>query len=265
MCAGAEKSTLIKMLIDRLGMTLTDHNAAFTSPVTSSNNDRVPTTLGLNTLSTERAIGVSQVNGQGAPSGVCSFGLFVGYQGTHATIRRVGRNTSSAHANTKTSGGIRRVEGRSNGGDGRAARLARLVEVYPSTPNLILTVWSYIWATTTHSHLVWLSFCTLSEVIMEEKHSSKEEYKHVWASKVGLARSCEALCPGLLCCAVVVHHPARTEHSTCIISNSNTLLVPLGATKAAGMALRNRGLVSRDARTAVGQLAVIIYVPPTFP
>ncbi|KAI3338352.1 hypothetical protein F4824DRAFT_499199 [Ustulina deusta] len=76
---GAEKSTLIKMLIDRLGMTLTDHNAAFTSPVTSSNNDRVPTTLGLNTLSTERAIGVSQVNGQGAPSGVCSFGLFAVY------------------------------------------------------------------------------------------------------------------------------------------------------------------------------------------
>ncbi|KAI0555301.1 FabD/lysophospholipase-like protein [Xylaria curta] len=32
------------MLIDRLGMTLTDRNAPFPSPVTSSNNDRVPTT-----------------------------------------------------------------------------------------------------------------------------------------------------------------------------------------------------------------------------
>ncbi|KAI0913516.1 hypothetical protein F4823DRAFT_558846 [Ustulina deusta] len=79
MYAGAEKSTLIKMLINRLGMTLTDRNAAFPSPVTSSNNDRVPTTLGLNTLSTERAIEVSQVNGQGAPSGICSFGLFAVY------------------------------------------------------------------------------------------------------------------------------------------------------------------------------------------
>ncbi|KAI1736759.1 FabD/lysophospholipase-like protein [Xylaria scruposa] len=41
---GAGKSTLIKMLIDRLAMTLTDRDAPFPSPVTSSNNDRVPTT-----------------------------------------------------------------------------------------------------------------------------------------------------------------------------------------------------------------------------
>lgn len=44
MYAGAGKSTLIKILIDRFGMTLTDRNAPFPSPVTSSNNDRVPTT-----------------------------------------------------------------------------------------------------------------------------------------------------------------------------------------------------------------------------
>ncbi|KAI0517620.1 FabD/lysophospholipase-like protein [Xylaria bambusicola] len=41
---GAGKSTLIKMLINRLGVANTDRNAPFPSPVTSSNNDRVPTT-----------------------------------------------------------------------------------------------------------------------------------------------------------------------------------------------------------------------------
>ncbi|KAI1446662.1 FabD/lysophospholipase-like protein [Annulohypoxylon stygium] len=40
---GAGKSTLIKMLIDRLGMRL-DQGSRFPSPVTSSSNDRVPTT-----------------------------------------------------------------------------------------------------------------------------------------------------------------------------------------------------------------------------
>ncbi|KAI1208514.1 uncharacterized protein F4807DRAFT_452194 [Annulohypoxylon truncatum] len=41
---GAGKSTLIKMLIDRLDMRLNDQRTPFPSPVTSSNNDRVPTT-----------------------------------------------------------------------------------------------------------------------------------------------------------------------------------------------------------------------------
>ncbi|KAI3316635.1 FabD/lysophospholipase-like protein [Xylariaceae sp. AK1471] len=41
---GAGKSTLIKMLIDRLDMTLLDRDSPFPSPVTSSSNDRVPTT-----------------------------------------------------------------------------------------------------------------------------------------------------------------------------------------------------------------------------
>ncbi|KAI0888236.1 uncharacterized protein GGS22DRAFT_95044 [Annulohypoxylon maeteangense] len=41
---GAGKSTLIKMLIDRLDMRLNDQRTRFPSPVTSSSNDRVPTT-----------------------------------------------------------------------------------------------------------------------------------------------------------------------------------------------------------------------------